>query len=68
MQDEAEALLARPEFTSLAVMDPPLVMSDFYIMTVRQLPEPVRQKVRRWWELMAQWRDPPAYRAPAPGP
>ncbi len=68
VQDEAEALLARPEFTSLAVMDPPLVMSDFYIMTVRQLPEPVRQKVRRWWELMAQWRDLPAYRAPAPGP
>ena len=66
VQDEAEVLLARQEFSGLAIVDPPLLVSDFYIMTRRQLPEPVRQKVQRWWELMAQWRDLPAYRSPAP--
>lgn len=68
VQDEAEALLARPDFSSLTLMDPPLLVSDFYVMTLRQLPEPLRQKVQRWWELMAQWRDLPAYRAPPSGP
>lgn len=66
VQNEAEALLARPEFAGLVVLEPPLLVSDFYVMTIRQLPEAQRQQVRRWWELMAQWRDLPAYRSPAP--
>ncbi len=62
VQDEADTLLARREFSGLRLMEPPLLVSDFYIMTIRQLPEPQRQLVRRWWEQIAQWRDLPAYR------
>ncbi|WP_269632507.1 hypothetical protein [Pelomonas sp. BJYL3] len=68
VQDEADILLARPEFRSLVQMDPPLLVSDFYVMTIRQLPESQRQQVQRWWELMAQWRELPAYRAPSASP
>lgn len=63
VREEADTLLARPEFSNLAQLEPPLLVSDFFVMTIRQLPEAQRQQVQRWWELMAQWRDLPAYRA-----
>lgn len=62
VHEEADALLARPEFSNLTQLEPPLLVSDFFVMTIRQLPEAQRQQVQRWWELMAQWRDLPAYR------
>lgn len=68
VQEEAETLLARREFSGLSVLAPPLLISDFYIMTIRQLPETQRQLVKRWWEQIAQWRDLPAYRPILSGP
>lgn len=68
VQEEADALLSRPEHAGLIRLDPPLQVTDFYVMTSRKLPEAQRPLVRRWWELMAQWRDLPAYRAPVPAP
>lgn len=65
VREEADTLLTRPEFSNLTQLEPPLLISDFYVMTIRQLPEAQRQQVQRWWELMAQWRDLPAYRTDA---
>ncbi|MBB2483860.1 hypothetical protein H5407_01325 [Mitsuaria sp. WAJ17] len=62
VHEEASTLLARQEFSNLTQLEPPLLVSDFFVMTIRQLPEAQRQQVQRWWELMAQWRDLPAYR------
>ncbi|HLO93260.1 MAG TPA: hypothetical protein VK195_02995 [Burkholderiaceae bacterium] len=68
VREEAQVLLARPEFSDLVQMDPPLLTTDFYVMTIRQLPAGQRQQVQRWWELMAQWRDLPAYQPTGIGP
>lgn len=65
VQEEADMLLARPEHAGLVRVEPPLLVTDFYVMTIHQLPQSQRQLVRRWWELMAQWRDLPAYRPAA---
>lgn len=68
VREEAQALLARPEFSDLVQLDPPLLTTDFYIMTTRRLSADQRRQVQRWWELMAQWRDLPAYRPADAGP
>ncbi len=62
-REEANAQLQRPEFAELQLLEPPLAVSDFYIMSIRTLPEPLGSLVSRWWALMAQWRDLPAYQA-----
>lgn len=66
IKEEAEDCLARPEFAGLVMIERPLAESDFYLAASRHLTPTQREQMQRWWDLLAQMRDLPAYRPLTP--
>lgn len=59
---EFEALVQRPEWASLVVLDKPLASRYFYAVLGPAPSAAQRQVAQRWWQEIARRRDWPTYR------
>lgn len=62
LKEEAEQTLNRHPELSVVVLPKPLLVSDFYAVTGKNLPADRRVRTEAWWEAISQLRDLPAYK------